>query len=158
LKAVAGICLGVVTLTLAACGGSVAPAKVGETMPDFQLPGRDGSTLSARSLAGAPAVLSFWATWCQPCLRDVPELNELAAVNGIRVVAIALDERGWSAVDPFLADHPMSAEIVLGDEEVFRRFGGFAIPYTLVVDKERVVRAIFRGAVTRQEVLGSLGL
>jgi thiol-disulfide isomerase/thioredoxin len=158
LRAIASACLVAAALALAACGDSGGPATVGLTVPDFELPARDGSTLSARSLAGAPAVIAFWATWCQPCLRDLPELNELADEDGIRVVAIALDERGWSAIDPFLVDHAMSAEIVLGDEEVFRRFGGFAIPYTVVVDSERVVRAIFRGAMSRREVLGSLGL
>ena len=125
-------------------------------MPSFELPARDGSRVASDSLAGAPAVISFWATWCQPCLKDIPELNELVTVDGMAVFAVALDADGWSAIDPFLEERPFNATVLLGGEEVFRRFGGFTIPYTVVVDGEQLIRAIFRGPVTRSQVLGSL--
>lgn len=125
-------------------------------MPAFELPAGDGTRLASESLAGAPAVISFWATWCQPCLKDIPELNELVAVDGMAVVAIALDVDGWAAIDPFLREHALRATVLLGNEKVFRRFGGFTIPYTVVVDGDRMIRAIFRGPVTRDQVLESL--
>lgn len=103
-------------------------------------------------------MVTFWATWCRPCLKDIPELNALVRDDGIAVVAIALDADGWTAVEPFLADHPFAPTVVLGDEKLFRRFDGFAIPYTLVVDAEGLVQGVFRGTVTRDEVLRGLGL
>ena len=101
-------------------------------------------------------MISFWATWCQPCLKDIPELNELITADDVAVFAIALDTDGWAAIDPFLADRTLHATVLLGNEEVFRRFGGFTIPYTLVVGGDQIVRAIFRGPVTREQVLESL--
>lgn len=144
-------------LLLVGCGGG-APQRVevGARMPAFELLARDGSKLASDTLAGSPAIISFWATWCQPCLKDIPELNQLVAQDGLTVVAISLDAGGWSAVDPFLEKHPLRGTIVLGNEKLFGRFGGFTIPYTLVVDRDQTIRAVFRGPVTRTEVLASL--
>lgn len=143
---------------MTACGAPDEPVAVGSEMPSFKLPMRDGSKLVGESLAGAPAVISFWATWCQPCLKDIPELNELVARDGLAVFAVALDEEGWGVIDPFLEQRPLRATVLLGNEDVFRRFGGFTIPYTMVVDGKGIIRAIFRGPVTRRQVLDSLEL
>lgn len=143
-------------LVVAACSAPPEPAAVGGRMPSFKLAERDGSKVVSASLAGAPAVISFWATWCQPCLKDIPELNELVTVDGMAVFAVALDADGWNAIDPFLEERPLNATVLLGNEEVFRLFGGFTIPYTVVVDGDQIIRAIFRGPVTRSQVLESL--
>jgi thiol-disulfide isomerase/thioredoxin len=139
-------------LILTACGGTPATVEVGARSPSFELENVAGGTLSSGDLAGRPAVINFWATWCQPCMKDLPELNELVAGGGLSVVAIALDETGRRAVEPFLASHDLRATVLLGDQEAFQRFQGFAIPYTLVLDADQTIRAIYRGAFTAAQV------
>ena len=139
-------------LAFAACDSGV-PARlgVGDAMPEFSLASLDGPEVDSSALAGEIVVLNFWATWCQPCLKEIPELEALSA-SGQRVVGIALDTEGAPAVRPFVERHGMSYEILLGDQETFQRFGGIAIPYTLVLDRDQKIVAIHRSTATRAEL------
>ncbi len=142
-------------LLLAACAGDAGmPAKlrVGDPLPGFSLPALDGSQVDSGSLAGKPVVLNFWATWCQPCLREIPELVALAADDRLEVVGIALDEEGAGVVQPFVQSHGMRYTILLGDQQVFLAMGGIAIPYTLVLDRSLRVVNVYRGPATRDDV------
>ena len=138
---------------LAACGGSGVPARlaVGDPLPEFTLPALDGSQVDSGSLAGKAVVLNFWATWCQPCLTEIPELKQLAG-DGFQVVGIALDQEGEPAVRPFVRSHGMSYRILLGNQAVFQRLGGIAIPYTLVLDPSLKVVNIYRGPARRSDL------
>ncbi len=143
-------------LVLTACGGgSGMPAKiaVGDPLPGFSLPALDGSQVDSGSFAGKVVVLNFWATWCQPCLREIPELRQLAADDRLEVVGIALDEEGEGAVRPFVQSHDMRYTILLGNQEVFLAMGGIAIPYTLVVGPSLRIVNIYRGPATRDQIM-----
>lgn len=129
--------------------------RVGNQMPEFSLPSLAGETVASASLAGEPTVLNFWATWCQPCLKEIPELIELAD-QGVRVVGIALDQEGEVAVRPFVEKQGMDYTILLGNQEVFQRMGGLAIPYTLVLDASQKVISIHRGAASRADLESDL--
>ncbi len=145
--------LGALILILAGCGGGSVPArlKIGEPMPGFSLEALDGSKVDSGSLAGKPVVLNFWATWCQPCLKEIPELIELAE-GGVQVVGIALDEEGARTVQPFVQSHGMRYTILLGNQKVFLSMGGIGIPYTLVLDSSLRVANIYRGVTTREKI------
>jgi thiol-disulfide isomerase/thioredoxin len=93
---------------------------------------------------------NFWATWCQPCLKEIPELKKLAAESKVQIVGIALDKSGLKAVGPFVERHGINYAILLGDQETFQRFDGFGIPHTLVLDSSYKVFKVYRGAVTRE--------
>ncbi len=144
-----------VFLILTACGGDAGmPARleIGDPLPEFSLPALDGSEVESGSLAGKVVVLNFWATWCQPCLKEIPELKALAADDRLEVVGIALDQEGESAVRPFTEEHGMDYRILLGNQEVFLAMGGIAIPYTLVLDPSLRVINVYRGPATRADV------
>ncbi len=144
-----------VLLLLTACGGDAGmPARlaIGDPLPEFSLPALDGSEVASASLAGQPVVLNFWATWCQPCLQEIPELKELAADERLEVVGIALDEEGQRAVQPFVQSHGMRYRILLGNQEVFSAMGGLAIPYTLVLDPSLRIVNLYRGPAKRADV------
>lgn len=100
----AGTCLGPAT-------SPVAPAPAG-TVPDLTLPCFDGSgTVHIRQLAG-PAVVNLWASWCQPCLTELPAFQRFAARAGARVPVVGVntsDDRGraQSVIDDLKLTFPM---------------------------------------------------
>ncbi len=140
-----------------ACGGQseTVPVAVGRAAPEFALSALDGTNVDSLSLAGRPVVLNFWATWCMPCRKELPELRSLAAESGeshLQVVGIALDEDGATSVGPFVKRHGIDYLVLLGNQETFQRFNGYTIPYTLLLGADRKVLGIYRGPTTRQAI------
>ncbi len=77
------------------------PPGVGDAAPDFALPDADGVTHSLAELRGAPAVINFWASWCGPCLSELPRLEEARATlqeRGVAFVLINLDRQRGPAL------------------------------------------------------------
>lgn len=106
--------------------------------PSFELPQRDGSTYSLKSSKGEIVVLHFWATWCAPCLEELPEWIELArSFEGrpIRWVAVSLDQ-SWSKAGEFLKPEktPKNVVSVLDTEsKVPELYGSFQFPETYLI-------------------------
>lgn len=138
-------------VAMAGCGADSNPenVEVGSRVPDFSLTSLDGTTVNNESLKGSVVVLNFWATWCQPCMSEIPELKEFAADSKVKVVGIALDENGLNAVKPFVENHGINYTVLLGDEDLFQRFNGLGIPYTLVLDPSQRIVKIYRGPTTK---------
>ena len=100
---------------------------------------------------GQLLVLNFWATWCPPCLKEIPafvELQQRLGGRGLQFVGIALDE--VEAVQPFLKDHAINYPVLLGDQDVARfmtvlgnQIG--ALPFTVVVGRDGRVLAMHQG-------------
>ena len=111
----------------------------------FPQPG--GGELAMATLRGQPLVLNFWATWCPPCVKEMPELDRFAkafAGRGGRVLGLAVDNP--TAVRQFLARQPVGYAIALAGfegTELSRQLGNRtgALPYTAVFDRSgRVVQ------------------
>ena len=104
----------------------------------------DGRTLTNADVAGRVVVLNFWAPWCPPCVREMPELDRFArseAGRDVLVIGLAIDEQ--PAVDRFVAAHPVSFPIsILGYAGLAwaRRLSNdpnVALPFTAVFDRSR---------------------
>src|SRR5687767_6341812 len=125
LRVIRFACFVIAAAVLSACVNAdnvdpdISDVVVGAQSPDFSLPSLDGSTLKNRSMEGNVVLLNFWATWCEPCLREIAELKEVAANAKVKVVGIALDEQGLPVVKPFVAQHGINYPVVIGNEEVF---------------------------------------
>lgn len=145
----------VVFLLLSACARPAPRHEdIGEGLPipEFQLPSLDGDTVRSTDWTGQPVVLNFWATWCGPCVREIPTLKKLHRAEGVQVVSIALDEQGASVVRPFVERHQIDYPVLLGNHAVFQRFNGSAIPYTFVLDSDLQVVEIHRGLVSARRL------
>lgn len=84
-------------------------------------------------------------------------LNELERTERAKVVAVALDEDGWDKVRPFAEERGIDYTVVLGNQEVFTRYAGSTIPYTLLLDRELKVTSIYRGPVRAEALDRALG-
>ena len=79
-------------------------------------------------------------------------LKQLAESSGAKVVGIALDQGGLETVKPFVEKNGINYIVLLGNEDVFNRFKGFAIPYTIVLDRNQRIVNIYRGPTTRESI------
>ena len=86
---------------------------------------------------GKVTVVNFWATYCVPCIREIPSFNGLAkeyGAKGVLVVGVAMDEDA-SIVPPFLKKHPMEYQVALGTQAMTEQYSLEGLPVTLVFDK-----------------------
>jgi len=120
--------------------------------PDFEVQDLEGNVVSLSSLRGQLVVLNFWATWCEPCVTEWPQVAKLAARVAededakVAVVAVSIDgER--DAIGPFLGRMALGeSEVqVLWDEttKLHTRFGSDKIPDTFFIDEQGMVEAVF---------------
>ena len=142
-------------MTLASCGGGGRVA-VGAQAPGFRLKSLDGEIVSLESFRGSPVILTFWATWCRPCLKEIPILNSIKAGSKAKVVSVSLDHEGPSVVQFFVEKHDLNYPVLLGNQDVFMRFGGIGIPYTLLLSDSGVITKIYSGAVERETLEADL--
>ncbi|MES2959174.1 MAG: TlpA disulfide reductase family protein [Pseudomonadota bacterium] len=119
----------------------------------FDAPG--GGRLAMATLRGQPLLLNFWATWCPPCLREMPTLDRFQrdfATNGWRVLGLAADQP--EPVRAYLAHTPVSYRIGLAGLdgiELARRLGnsGGGLPFTAVFGRDGLLRQRHSGEVSR---------
>jgi thiol-disulfide isomerase/thioredoxin len=110
-RAVAAVAL---ALTTAALAFDVAAARIGEPAPAFALPTAAGDIVALSHLSGKVVYVDFWASWCAPCRRSFPWMNELHqrhAERGLVIVAINVDKKRADA-ERFLAQYPAAFAVV----------------------------------------------
>ena len=85
--------------------GNLSIENRGALMPDFALSDPAGKKLTSADLKGKPVLINLWATWCGPCVLEMPMLDQLAGADGakLRVVTISQDLQGAEKVAPFFA-------------------------------------------------------
>jgi thiol-disulfide isomerase/thioredoxin len=94
-------------------GADAEPAAAVLTLPDFSMPDLAGTTTSIRDWPGQPLIVNFWATWCAPCLREIPMLKEYQQQHPeVQIVGIAVDSE--DAVQAFAADMEFNYPILVG--------------------------------------------
>lgn len=138
-------------LTLGACLAPAAMAlEQGEQAPDFTLPDiQDGKpAISLSALRGKTVYVDFWASWCTPCLRSMPLINELYAKyreRGFEVVAINVDDPVDDGRE-FLLDTPLDYLIAADTESsVLEQYGVIGMPTSYLIDPQGVVRLVHMG-------------
>jgi cytochrome c biogenesis protein CcmG, thiol:disulfide interchange protein DsbE len=134
-------------LALGSCRNS-EPAKIGTTAPDFTV--SDGQkTIQLSQLRGKPVLLNFWATWCPPCVQEVPDLVALQQQMGNKVVVLAVSmDEDEAAYKAFTAKN-MPGVMTARDPEhkSSAEYGTFAYPETFLIDKDGKIQRKFIGAV-----------
>jgi cytochrome c biogenesis protein CcmG/thiol:disulfide interchange protein DsbE len=144
-------------LALCGCYSGTRPSRIGMAAPDFTVQDSDHSvTLS--QFKGQVVVLNFWATWCPPCIEEMPSLVEMQRrmrPKGVTVLAVSIDV-DENAYHKFIKDHGVNMITVRDPEEKTAvLYGTHGWPETYIIDRSGVVRRKFIGAVdwTEPEII-----
>jgi len=147
----------ILALGLIIAGGSTgcspegpAPGpQVGKPAPNFQLPNLGGQSVSLSDFQGKPVLINFWASWCRPCVYEMPYIQEVFeewSGQGLVVLAINIGE-SLSQVKEFMESHDLSFPVLLDMEgKVAEQYNIGGIPTTFSVDKDGIIQAMRVGA------------
>ncbi|MEM9302220.1 MAG: TlpA disulfide reductase family protein [Pseudomonadota bacterium] len=146
-----------------AAAGATSTAEPGQPMPTFTLPDRNGNPVDASAFADQALLVNFWATWCTPCLEEMPALmavHEAVAPRGGAVLGIALDRA--EDVGPFLDELGVTYPIVIADgiegNRLAQRFGNrnVLLPYSMLVAADGTIVETHFGELTEAEAMDLL--
>lgn len=130
---------------------------LGVRRPEFTLPDLDGRQRSITEWDGKVVALNFWATWCPPCLKEVPEfvsLQEKYRAQGLQFIGIALQKP--EEVREFVAEHEVNYPILAGELEVIKLAEAYgnnigALPYTVIIDRNGHISHVKPGILPTEE-------
>jgi len=124
--------------------------------PNFELKGADGSPISLADHRGKPVVIDFWATWCVPCIYQVPELNAFweihREIGDVAVIGVAVDVEGASVVAPWIEEKGVEYQIAIGDEGLAREFGVMGFPTLAIINPDGDIESLHVGLIEVEEL------
>jgi len=137
-------------LLITGCAGeSNQVAGVGMPAPDFQFQNPDGQSVSLSDLQGKPVLINFWATWCHPCIYEMPYLQQVYeewSDKGLMVLAINIGESS-AQVEAFMQSHDLSLPVLLDAKQaVAQKYNIWSIPTTFFIDKDGIIQEKIVGA------------
>jgi peroxiredoxin len=154
----------VLSAFVAGCGpkaGTTAAAPVsaglnaGAAAPAWTLKDLDGKDVAFAQFAGKVVVVDFWATWCGPCVQELPgyiALQNKYGAQGLAVIGVSLDTIPPADVRKFAKAKNINYPVVMGDEAIQKAFGAIdAIPTTFLIDRQGVIRDRKLGSVPAEE-------
>ncbi|MEM7244701.1 MAG: TlpA disulfide reductase family protein [Acidobacteriota bacterium] len=125
-----------------------APAMIGRQAPSRTLPLLNGGSSSLEEHRGEVVMVTFWASWCGPCRKEIPELNEIYAElkdEGLKVIGVNVDKNPASA-RRWAQSNPIEFPVLLDSKaELMGEYHVAFMPTLFVIDREGVVRKLQRG-------------
>lgn len=145
-----------VALLTTACGKSEpAAAKIPPMLaksalpfltkaPEWKLKDLDGREVTSEEFKGKVVLIDFWATWCPPCVKEIPEYTALQkkyADQGLVILGFSLDELPPARVREFGERSKLGYQVLMGDEETVMAFGGIeGLPTAFLIDRDGYIR------------------
>lgn len=123
----------------------------GPVAPDFLLPDLDGRMISLSANKGKVVIVNIWATWCPPCVAEIPSLDKLYTMfkdEGLELLAVSVDEGGKRTVDPFIKKKNISFPVLLDpDGRVSALYRTRGVPESFIVKKDGTIDNKIEGAI-----------
>ncbi len=125
-------------------------AGSGEEAYDFTLERLDGGTLTLSDLRGGWALVNFWATWCPPCVKEMPYLEQLAQSRAIEVVGVNMNEPR-ARVEAFVAKAGTTFPILIDPDDVVKiMYEARALPRTAIIAPDGTIAGVVMGALSEE--------
>ncbi|GIL38804.1 TlpA family protein disulfide reductase [Roseiterribacter gracilis] len=131
--------IALLTRPAAAAQLGFVPTEPAVPLPAIEAFDAQDKPVTLASLQGKPLLLNIWATWCAPCVKELPSLQRLAAtLPGLQVVALSVDKGGFFQIGPFLAQNGLTTLTVLSDKTsaTMKLFAARGLPLTVLVDAQ----------------------
>ncbi len=123
--------------------------------PTWHLVDMDGNTRYSTEFAGQVVILDFWATWCGPCVEEVPDLiamQQAYGADGLTIIGVSVDSDGFNSVIPFAIDHNVNYLEMLSTARIEADYGGIPlIPSTFIIDRDNNIVEHFVGNRSRAD-------
>jgi len=137
---------------------AAGPVHGAARMPDFVLKNAvDGKAVDSRSFSGKVLLVSFFATWCPPCVEEIPTFIDLQnnyAKDGFSVVALSVDQGSPAVVAKLIEKRKINYPVLMADDETMENFGGvYGIPVSFLVNMEGNVVKKYPGYVPKSILL-----
>ena len=133
-----------------------AGKSIPDTLPDITLADKNGKPTKLSSFGNRPLMVNFWATWCAPCRREIPLLNQLKrerSAENAEIVGIAVDFR--DDVLAFVKEVPLNYPLLIGEEDglaAAEAFGlGMAFPFSIFIDSQNRILTVRIGELHEDE-------
>ena len=138
----------ILALALVGAGVAFAGVQKGQRAPEFSLPSLKGSTVALSQLRGKVVLVDFWAQWCEPCKKELPQLDRLSkeyAPKGVVVLAINIDKQRDNA-ERMVKQLGLTLDVLLDPAgSVAGTYDLPKMPTSFVVDKKGIVRYVNEG-------------
>lgn len=120
--------------------------------PDFNLPDLSGKYYKLSDFKDKVIILDFWATWCPPCRKGIPDLIAIQKeYANVQVIGISVDQNPKEVIPDFVKEYKINYPVLIADEAVLNAFGGIQnIPTTFVIDKNGKIISKYVGLVEKE--------
>lgn len=122
-------------------------SSYGSDMPHFELKDLNNKLVKSSDYKGRVILINFWATWCPPCKREIPDFIELYnkyQKDNFVIIGIALDD--LESVKKFKANYRINYPVLMGDQEVIKKYGNIrGIPTSFLVGKDGKIKQRYDG-------------
>lgn len=123
--------------------GTQALLAKGDAAPDFTLPDLEGKMVRLSDHKGKVVFLNIWATWCPPCVQEMPSMEKLyKALKGedFQILAVSIDKQGAEAVQPFMKKHKLNFTVLVDKEETTKSaYQTTGVPETFIIDRNGTI-------------------
>lgn len=115
----------------------------GAQAPDFTLPGLDGTMVRLSDQKGKVVFLNIWATWCPPCVEEMPSMEKLSQElkgEDFEILAVSIDENGAEAVVPFMKKHKLNFNALIDSKQTLKfTYQTTGVPETFIIDNKGII-------------------
>lgn len=129
--------------------------------PDFELKSTEDKVVKLSDFKGKVVIIDFWATWCPPCRRGIPDLvaikNEFGK-KGVEVIGISVDAQNTiNEVKPFMKEYKINYPVAYADRKVVSAYGGISsIPTSFIIDQKGNIIANFVGLYPKETYVNAI--
>ena len=117
--------------------------EVGKPAPDFTFPGLDGKMISLSDHKGKAVLVNIWATWCGPCVDEMPSMEKLYQElrnKDFEILAISIDSDGAKVVAPFMQEYKLTFPALIDSEgSIKESYGVTGVPESFIIDQHGIL-------------------